>query len=96
VLTEAFVLPKQQRIDGRMILGATIFGVGWGLVGLCPGPTVISVLYNPSVGVFAIALLAGVAGHERISWSDLFRRGVRLLVPEIPPGRPTTARGDSR
>lgn len=37
-LAEAFVLPDTRRIDGRLLGGAALFGVGWGIAGYCPGP----------------------------------------------------------
>ena len=42
VLAERFYLPSASIIDGRLILGAAMFGVGWGLSGFCPGPAIVS------------------------------------------------------
>ena len=41
LLGEAVTLPDRTRIDGSLLLGAGIFGVGWGLVGICPGPGIV-------------------------------------------------------
>lgn len=61
VLDESFHLPTAQQIDGKLILGAAIFGVGWGLVGLCPGPALVSLLLaTPAIFVFAPAMVIGV------------------------------------
>ena len=51
-----------QRIDRNLILGSVMFGFGWGLAGLCPGPSVASLSYG-GVGhwVFFAAMLAGMA-----------------------------------
>ena len=38
-----FQAPKKTRIDGRLVLGAAVFGVGWGLGGVCPGPGIVDV-----------------------------------------------------
>jgi uncharacterized membrane protein YedE/YeeE len=48
-------------LDGRLVLGATLFGVGWGLVGVCPGPAVTNLAAGTAftLGVLA-AILAGV------------------------------------
>ncbi len=56
-----FALPKPQPVDLRLMAGAAIFGVGWGLGGLCPGPAVVS-LANASLGVlvFVGAMLIGL------------------------------------
>lgn len=57
------MLPARRDIDARLILGAVVFGAGWGLVGLCPGPAV-AVLGVGGWGalVFVLAMLAGMAG----------------------------------
>jgi uncharacterized membrane protein YedE/YeeE len=49
-------------IDGRLVVGATLFGIGWGLVGVCPGPAVTN-LAAPSAFTLLVvgALLAGMA-----------------------------------
>jgi uncharacterized membrane protein YedE/YeeE len=55
--------PTQQRIDRRLAGGAVLFGVGWGLVGYCPGPAIASIgLGNPGTWLFLAAMLAGMAG----------------------------------
>ncbi len=61
IIDVAFDLPLKRAIDGRLILGAAIFGVGWGLVGLCPGPA-LSGLGTGSVDIliFVIALVGGI------------------------------------
>ena len=64
VLAERFTLPIEKPIDKWLVLGATLFGLGWGAVGICPGPAITAALWNPSVLAFTAALLAGVAIHE--------------------------------
>jgi len=44
VLTERFEIPTRSDLPPRLFLGAALFGVGWGLVGLCPGPAVTGLL----------------------------------------------------
>ncbi|TJZ83948.1 DUF6691 family protein [Paracoccus hibiscisoli] len=52
----------EQRLDGRLIGGAALFGLGWGLSGLCPGPAMASLFFGgPSVWVFFAAMVAGMA-----------------------------------
>ncbi|HAI58802.1 MAG TPA: transporter [Xanthomonadaceae bacterium] len=61
-----FHLPDDRRpVDPRLITGAVLFGVGWGLVGLCPGPAVIAILtLQWPFLLFAAAMLAGIAAHR--------------------------------
>jgi uncharacterized protein len=58
-------LPASRHIDRRLVIGATTFGVGWGLVGLCPGPAIVA-LASGSWQAFAFvgAMLAGMALHD--------------------------------
>jgi uncharacterized membrane protein YedE/YeeE len=61
MLDETFHLPTARQIDGKLIIGATIFGIGWGLVGLCPGPALVSLLLaSPAIFAFVPAMLIGV------------------------------------
>jgi uncharacterized membrane protein YedE/YeeE len=61
LLEERFVLPDKAGIDRRLLAGASLFGVGWGLSGYCPGPALVSlVTFNPSVLVFVASMLAGL------------------------------------
>lgn len=52
--------PTNTKIDARLLSGAAIFGIGWGLAGICPGPAVASLaLGNVSIVLFFVAMLAG-------------------------------------
>jgi uncharacterized membrane protein YedE/YeeE len=54
--------PTATGIDGRLLGGAALFGLGWGLVGLCPGPAIASLGIAPQATVlFVLAMLAGMA-----------------------------------
>ncbi len=61
-----FQVPASKRIDARLIGGAAMFGIGWGLAGFCPGPAVASLGYGlwQSV-VFVSAMLVGMLVWER-------------------------------
>ena len=66
VLGAAFHLPTKQDVDGQLLSGATVFGVGWGIGGFCPGPA-FTALPLMSVGILAFfpALLIGMwAGRK--------------------------------
>jgi uncharacterized protein len=58
---DTFVLPSTTAIDQRLIGGAALFGLGWGLTGLCPGPAVAGlVFFNPQSLIFVLAMAAGM------------------------------------
>ncbi len=61
LLCECFDLPKKNKMDLPLIAGAAIFGVGWGLVGFCPGPALVGLgLGLSQAGVFVPAMLLGM------------------------------------
>ena len=64
---ERFHLPEATAIDGRLLGGAAMFGVGWGLVGYCPGPAIASIGFagTPSA-LFALAMVGGMLLHRAL------------------------------
>lgn len=57
-----FALPTMRNIDARLVVGAALFGLGWGLGGFCPGPAVVTLVTGAvPVLVFVAAMLAGMA-----------------------------------
>lgn len=65
LLGASFALPTRTDIDGRLLGGAAIFGVGWGLAGFCPGPAIVAAAGGASAAmVFVPAMLAGMALHR--------------------------------
>lgn len=62
LLEDSFRVPEGGRIDRRLIAGAAVFGVGWGLVGFCPGPALAALTTGlwPAF-VFTLAMIAGMA-----------------------------------
>jgi uncharacterized protein len=61
----AFDTPRTRAIDARLIGGALVFGVGWGLAGYCPGPAIAGLgLGAVKTWVFVGAMLAGVGIHR--------------------------------
>jgi uncharacterized membrane protein YedE/YeeE len=72
-------LPTARDIDRRLVLGSVVFGVGWGLAGICPGPALVLVGSGSLQGaVFLIAMLAGSAAFE---WLEL--RRARAAQPDM-------------
>ncbi|QRM53217.1 YeeE/YedE family protein [Sinorhizobium sp. BG8] len=63
---DMFHLPTSKRIDARLVIGSTIFGMGWGLGGFCPGPAIASLsLGLPGPLIFVAAMLVGISVHDR-------------------------------
>lgn len=61
----SFALPDTAGIDGKLALGAILFGIGWGIGGLCPGPALASLALAPAaVAPFVLAMLGGMALHR--------------------------------
>ena len=61
-------LPTRKAIDRRLVIGALVFGAGWGLAGFCPGPALVAVGEGSREAlVFAAAMLAGMALFELTS-----------------------------
>ena len=61
-LDETFSLPGTKKLDARLIGGSALFGAGWGLAGLCPGPGIASLTTSPlPAAVFVVAMIAGMA-----------------------------------
>ncbi|MBF9197785.1 DUF6691 family protein [Microvirga terrestris] len=55
-------IPTRRDLDSRLITGAALFGIGWGLVGLCPGPALVGLTFGPvTIFAFVAAMLAGMA-----------------------------------
>ena len=76
VLAGGFSLPSNTRLDTPLILGSALFGVGWGLVGFCPGPAVAAVVTGlPAVLGFMAAMVAGMVLHAWISGERPVRKG---------------------
>ena len=60
VFDTIFNIPDRTAVDLQLVSGASIFGIGWGLVGLCPGPAIAALAYGRSESfVFLAALFAG-------------------------------------
>lgn len=65
ILDEPIRLPTRHDIDLRLVLGATGFGIGWGLAGFCPGPAVVALGAGElKAVVFVLAMLSGMALFE--------------------------------
>lgn len=67
IFGERFALPSARDVDRRLLAGAALFGVGWGLAGLCPGPALVSVVTtSSSILIFVATMLVGMGLHSLV------------------------------
>ena len=65
LLGAAMELPISRQIDRRLVLGSVLFGVGWGIVGFCPGPAIVALgMGEVKAVVFVVAMLFGMGIFE--------------------------------
>jgi uncharacterized protein len=75
ILSGGFSLPTEEKLDASLIWGSSLFGVGWGLVGFCPGPAVAAIVTGlPAVLGFVAAMIAGMALHAWLSGEPTRRK----------------------
>src|SRR5258708_20700416 len=78
ILAGQYFWPVKSGIDTPLVLGAGLFGIGWGLVGLCPGPALESLAtLSPGVIVFVVAMAGGMFIH------DIWQAPRPAIAPEI-------------
>jgi uncharacterized protein len=67
ICAAGFSLPTRTQIDRPLVLGTVLFGIGWGLVGYCPGPALAGLgLGNPATVLFVFAMLTGMGGQTAL------------------------------
>ena len=78
VLAPRLDIPNRRDLDPRLLVGAALFGVGWGLVGLCPGPalTILSVVPAPAA-TFVAAMAVGMLMFRLVPSSTSNPKAVR-------------------
>jgi hypothetical protein len=60
IFSSSFSISNKKEIDKKLIFGSILFGAGWGLVGLCPGPAITSIaLLNVSSAIFVVSMFIG-------------------------------------
>ena len=68
LLAPRFEIPARRDIDMRLLSGAAIFGIGWGLAGFCPGPAITSLpSFKAEVLVFVLAMVVGMLLANRLA-----------------------------
>jgi uncharacterized membrane protein YedE/YeeE len=81
VLAPRFSIPQRTDLDAQLILGAAIFGAGWGLGGFCPGPAIVSLASGaPPVVVFVASMAAGIYLHARWQTRGRSRQTSRAIA----------------
>ncbi len=91
LFASTFSIPTRNDLDSRLIGGAALFGIGWGLGGFCPGPAVTSLASGQlSVIIFVAAMLAGMFLYKLINttWTQpsptYSQRDPQVVVPSTP------------
>ena len=68
LLTDKFDTPSNKTIDPKWVIGASIFGIGWGVAGFCPGPGIVAVTtLQPDVLLFVVAMIIGMLAQHWLS-----------------------------
>ncbi len=63
----SFHIPTRTDIDQRLVTGAALFGIGWGLVGLCPGPAVTALVSGENKTlIFFVSMIAGMYAYRTV------------------------------
>ncbi|MEM5516258.1 DUF6691 family protein [Henriciella sp. AS95] len=64
-----FLLPGNRQVDSKLAIGAVLFGIGWGLVGLCPGPAITAItLGGWEAAGFLAAMIGGMVLYQFFEW----------------------------
>ena len=71
----AFHEPEYTKVDSRLVGGAALFGIGWGMAGTCPGPAISMIAFLPdNLWIFLIALFVGSLAGSVVMPSGRARR----------------------
>lgn len=74
VFAAAFEIPTRREVDAPLLAGSVLFGIGWGLAGLCPGPAIAALASGqPAALVFVATMLAGTVAARAVRGRDATR-----------------------
>ncbi len=72
--SEKFYLPTKTTVDRALIIGAAIFGIGWGIAGYCPGPAITALVIDPAnPALFLLALIIGSFLSDMMNLLDNYK-----------------------
>lgn len=86
LLAERFVISQESKLDAPLIMGATLFGIGWGISGYCPGPAV-ALLASPNWELLAF-LPAAILGAVLEKYVELRKRTKPQVEQPLAAGKP--------
>jgi uncharacterized membrane protein YedE/YeeE len=91
LFAERFQLPTRRDIEPKLIVGAALFGLGWGLGGYCPGPAVVSLPSGSvEVGAFVVAMLVAMWAVQRLEAAQSSRARARSEAALAEGPRPAS------
>ena len=71
IFSDQFFLPMKKDIDQKLLVGSALFGIGWGVGGLCPGPSIALFLNSPyPLIIFIISMFSGIWVGTRVKFSN--------------------------
>lgn len=60
IMIDSFSLPQIKSVDKKLIIGSILFGIGWGLVGICPGPGIVNLVQlDLKFSLFVLSMFVG-------------------------------------
>jgi len=72
VFDAKYHLPEKKTLDSQLVLGAALFGLGWGVVGICPGPAIVNIAtLDINLGLFVLAMLFGLYIGKQLKSAQL-------------------------
>jgi uncharacterized protein len=78
LIDDRFHLPTQRQIDLPLVSGAALFGVGWGLAGICPGPALADLMtLEPKALIFVAAMLVGMIAVSAWRYRESLMKALR-------------------
>lgn len=86
VLALDYLLPTRRPIDGRLLVGAGVFGLGWGVAGFCPGPALTSLVSGEPGVVMFVAGMAGGMVLFRVIAQGRARQRAQARAPALEEG----------
>ncbi|MEZ0374965.1 MAG: DUF6691 family protein [Candidatus Sericytochromatia bacterium] len=74
LLDDHFALPTATKADARLLIGSALFGTGWAISGMCPGPGLANLAsFNPGVLAFVASMLSGFVLYQKLSLLEIRR-----------------------